>query len=118
VLFHRDTWRLLGVGIKIWRIRGSRQYISLEEYPAHLHVNVQKEYRGGKIGQHLLEKFLDQMKAAQAKGVHLCTRADNLRGQHFFQKMGFTELTRYPTVRLSRGREDISYNIIYGKRIT
>lgn len=58
-----------------------------KEYPATLHINVKKEFRGLNIGSRLIGAFLDYLKEEKISGVHLATMSD--KGAQFFYKQGF-----------------------------
>ncbi|MFH0856058.1 MAG: GNAT family N-acetyltransferase [Candidatus Omnitrophota bacterium] len=57
------------------------------EYPAILHVNVNKVFRGLSIGSRLLSRYLDYLRQEGVKGVHLATMSE--AGAGFFRKKGF-----------------------------
>ena len=96
VLFRSDTWRLIQAGLATWRAGASHRRIYFERYPAHLHINIDEAYRGQKIGHRLIEKFLDQAKAAGVPGIHLATRGDNTSGRAFFERVGFQLMDTEP----------------------
>jgi len=56
-------------------------------YPALLHINVDKKYRGLGIGRKLIETYVDYLKRENITGVHLITKSEN--AVNFFIKMGF-----------------------------
>jgi ribosomal protein S18 acetylase RimI-like enzyme len=56
-------------------------------YPALLHINVNKKYRGIGIGRKLIEIYIDYLKRENITGVHLTTKSEN--AVNFFKKMGF-----------------------------
>ncbi|MCL5986281.1 MAG: GNAT family N-acetyltransferase [Actinobacteria bacterium] len=56
-------------------------------YPALLHINVDKKYRGIGIGRKLIETYVDYLKRENITGVHLITKSEN--AVNFFKKMGF-----------------------------
>lgn len=62
----------------------------LRRYPAHLHVNVREQFRGG-VGRALVERFEADVAAAGAGGVHLFCGA---RPVGFYAKLGYEELGR------------------------
>ena len=58
IFWSRDAWRLAGAALGAWR-RGRRgERVSLEAYPAHLHVNLLEGSRGQGLGRALVERFL------------------------------------------------------------
>lgn len=62
----------------------------LLRYPAHLHVNVRADFRGG-AGRALVERFEQDAAAAGARGVHLFCGAGPVG---FYLKLGYRELGR------------------------
>ena len=69
----------------------------LEDYPAHLHINVDGAYRGLGLGRQLMEAGLAGMAAAGAPGIHLNTTSYNRAAVAMYEKMGFTLLGSRPT---------------------
>lgn len=59
-------------------------------YPATLHINIEKGYRGLNIGSQLIAAFLDYLKQEKVEGVHLATMSD--KAAEFFQRQGFNLL--------------------------
>jgi GNAT superfamily N-acetyltransferase len=59
------------------------------DYPAHLHMNVEAEWRSRHIGAALIERFTRDLEAARIPGVHLfCGDAPRA----FYLRNGFEEL--------------------------
>jgi hypothetical protein len=64
----------------------------LDEFPAHLHVNVETEaVRGRGAGRALVERYLADLRRAGVRGVHLHCGAGP---GPFYLKLGFEELGR------------------------
>lgn len=114
-LLHRQTWKLLLDGFGTWLRGGFRSSISLEGYPAHLHINVRREFRGHRIGERLIRQFIEQAWRAGLKGVHLVTREDNLPARRFFEQLGFFELARRPAGSREGEAQSLSQAVVYGK---
>ncbi len=114
-LWARPTWRLALAGIRTSLI--PTRALSLDQYPAHLHVNLRHVFRGQHLGQQLVERFLGQAQTAHHPGVHAAVRSDNPGSCRFFERMGFVELGR----RLVIFPEGATYQphdtIIYGRRL-
>ncbi len=66
----------------------------LEEYPAHLHIDLLLEYQRRGFGRQLMDMFCQRLRGDGAKGVHLVMAVDNKNGM-FYERMGFE---RYPSV--------------------
>ena len=61
-----------------------------KEYPATLHINVDKDFRHLKIGSRLMSAFLSYLEKEKISGVYLATMSD--RAAEFFRKEGFSLL--------------------------
>ena len=57
-------------------------------YPAHLHVNCHKDYRGLGIGKLLLEHFENELKKEMISGYHIVTSKGAIN-RRFYTKSGF-----------------------------
>jgi ribosomal protein S18 acetylase RimI-like enzyme len=115
--FRRETWDLLHAMLKTAWAGGFKRDIPFDDYPAHLHINLDRNVRGVGIGRRLVEQFVEQARAQGARGVHLATRLDNVAGCGFFERVGFSELGRYPFVyRDAAGFQD-GYIVVYGVKI-
>jgi len=57
------------------------------EYPAMLHINIDKEFRGFKIGSRLITEFISFLKKRGIRGVHFGTLSEGAK--IFFIKQGF-----------------------------
>ena len=116
-LWHPQTVRLFRANIGMWLKNGYRTGPALDEYPAHLHVNVRDGFRGQQLGQRLVGAFCERARTAGARGVHAGVSAENLRGMHFFEGLGFVELHREPRFRNPDGSGGVLYTILYGKQL-
>jgi ribosomal protein S18 acetylase RimI-like enzyme len=61
----------------------------LAPHPAHLHVNLLADYRGGGHGRALIDTFFASVAAAGAKSCFLFVRKKNLNAQQFYAKLGW-----------------------------
>jgi GNAT superfamily N-acetyltransferase len=59
-------------------------------YPAHIHMNLLPRLRGQRLGTGLLQRWIEQAKDAEVKGIHLGANAKNSGGIAFWTKSGFT----------------------------
>jgi ribosomal protein S18 acetylase RimI-like enzyme len=117
VIFRRDVWRWLPALWRTWRSGGRSAGWPAKEYPAHLHVNVNKEARGSLIGPRLVEEFFKQARAAGVRGVHVSVRGDNEGGCRFFERLGFAQLARSPMIVAKRDGWLHTHRVIYGKKL-
>jgi len=68
-----------------------------ELYPAHLHIDILKEYQRQGIGGKLIRTLETHYKKNGVKGIHLGTSEKNVKAVPFYKKMG------YKIVRVDRG---------------
>lgn len=61
----------------------------LEQFPAHLHIDLLPEYQRQGYGRLLMDHFLARLRAANVKGVHLVMAEGNHDADAFYQRMGF-----------------------------
>jgi len=66
-----------------------------EEYPAHLHIDIQESYTGGGSGRALMEAMIAHLREAGVKGVAFGVAPTNARAIGFYEHMGFEHLTQY-----------------------
>jgi len=110
VLYPKVILKLLGgkykVGKKTWAYykklnREKREKriarVNLNLFPAHLHINVDHQWRGYGIGHRLIQIYLDQLQRAGIPGVHLGTTSENEAACHLYEQNGFKLLESMPT---------------------
>lgn len=117
VFLRRQTYRLLASLFKSARRGGFRRDTPLDEYPAHLHIDIDRRFRRLGMGEMLMLKFLEQARSRGVKGVHLTTVEDNYGARSFFEKSGFTILRSYPIVMLSGTVFENNHSVVYGKKL-
>lgn len=61
----------------------------LEQYPAHLHIDILPSHQRQGYGGILISEFLKELRKKEVKGVHLGMRADNTLAGNFYEKHGF-----------------------------
>ncbi len=111
------TWRLLGAATQTWRRGGFDRRIALEAYPAHLHINLQQDFRGQHVGRQLVERFIEQVKATGKRGIHVGVNGENVVACRFFEQLGFTLLSRHPVVPPTGDAARHHETVIYGKSL-
>ena len=67
----------------------------IDRYPAHLHVNVTREWQGRGVGRALVERGVAACRSAGARGVHVVTAAD-APNIGFYNRCGLAEVARRP----------------------
>lgn len=66
-----------------------------QDYPAHLHIDIEEPYTGGGNGRKLMETLLARLRADGVRGVVFGVAAANTRAVGFYQHMGFEQLSAY-----------------------
>ncbi len=64
----------------------------MNEYPAHLHIDILPEYQRGGWGSKLIETLLEHLKEKNINGVMLTAGTANKIADKFYRKFGFNEL--------------------------
>lgn len=82
-------------------------------YPAHLHINIDKEFRGLGIGSMLIRDCVTHLALRKARGVRLATLSK--RAGEFFEKSGFSLLYRKRISYFDYIAPEKLYLSIYGK---
>lgn len=65
---------------------------TLTEHPAHLHIDLLPEAQGRGLGRSMIRAFLDGLRAAGVRGVHLGVSPTNTAARAFYHRLGFTPL--------------------------
>jgi len=68
----------------------------VDEFPAHLHIDLLERARGHGLGRALVEQLLGDLRERGVPGVHLDVASDNLNGIAFYRHLGFGEVTAHP----------------------
>ncbi len=88
--------------------------LPLENYPAHLHINIRDGFRGFGIGRELISRYLVYLSDNNIKGVHLVTTSLHQDSLSFYEKLGFEIYARSETYSL--GSREI-YDLIYVRSV-
>jgi ribosomal protein S18 acetylase RimI-like enzyme len=64
----------------------------LDEYPAHLHIDLLPPFQGAGHGRALMETFYAAAAGAGAAGVHVTVAKANTRAIGFYRRLGFRPL--------------------------
>ncbi len=64
----------------------------LDDYPAHLHIDLMPDQQGQGAGRSLIEVACAALAAAGVRGVHLSADRANAAAQAFYPRVGFTSL--------------------------
>ncbi|MGB9639870.1 MAG: GNAT family N-acetyltransferase [Anaerolineales bacterium] len=83
-----------GYGLLLARIRRQSVHADIALYPAHFHLNIAQENRGGGLGRGLLEVFLGQILKEGVNGIHLKTTSENIAACALYEKLKFHIIDR------------------------
>ena len=64
----------------------------INDFIAHLHIDILPICQGKGFGRQLIQKFLDQLQVYGVKGVHLIVSKENVSAIGFYKHIGFQEL--------------------------
>lgn len=65
---------------------------TIEAFPAHLHVDILAEGKGGGNGRRLLDTLFTALQDRGVEGVHLNVSPENTHAIGFYRHMGFTQV--------------------------
>lgn len=109
--------RFIALNGVLWLRRGATNPADTARYPAHFHVNLEPAFRAHHAGTALVDSFLTYLRSEHVPGVHVNVREDNARGRAFFGRIGFTAVSRHPTMRMSARPDEVLHSIRYGMRL-
>lgn len=66
-----------------------------DEYPAHLHIDIEEAYTGGGNGRALMETLLAYLRTTDVPGIAFGVAPGNERAIKFYERMGFEHLSAY-----------------------
>lgn len=72
----------------------------IQDYPAHLHIDLLPAAQGGGNGRRLMDAFLERLRQAGCPGVHLGVGSANERGIRFYERYGYACLAVHEGWRL------------------
>lgn len=74
--------------------------IAARRYPAHLHIDILKDYRGGGNGTRMIAALLEHLKTQKVQGVHLVVSEENKKAIRFYERCGFKTLLKFSVGRI------------------
>jgi len=92
----RKTWKYQRRLLKEY-LQPGKSTMDNDLYPAHLHINVDSNWRGYGIGLRLMQTYFSQLRALNIPGVHLETTDQNITACRLYEKMGFQLVTTTQT---------------------
>lgn len=115
VFLNRKNLIFIGNCIKSW-LKGEFKSPDFSlDYPAVLHVNIQKEYRNQGLGSKLIAAYLDYLVKEKVKGVCLATLSD--KAALFYEKLGFVLLYKRKRSYFKDILHKDIFFYIYGKKL-
>ncbi len=66
----------------------------VDEYPAHLHIDLLPRLQGKGVGGRLMKRLLEALAEQKVTGVHLEVAPENQRAIGFYRHLGFSHLSR------------------------
>lgn len=64
----------------------------VDEFPAHLHINLRPEQQGKGWGRRLIQTLVDELQSRSVRGVHLGIDPENVGAAAFYERVGFHRL--------------------------
>ena len=77
----------------------------LEDYPAHLHIDILPVAQSKGYGRKLIEVFLNRLQSQGIKGVHLIVSKKNQNAIGFYKQIGFNEI------------KELGESLAFGKKV-
>lgn len=78
--------------IRLLHVRPVVQDEVVDEFPAHLHIDLLPRLQGKRFGRTLIEMNLERLRDHGVSGVHLEVGVENHNAIAFYQHIGFTAL--------------------------
>lgn len=102
--FLYTIWRHPKTLRTLWHFKNSEESLSPlpnekefnSSYPAHLHIDILKEYQRQGIGTQLIQTLESHLHSHNIKGVHIGTGDKNFKAVPFYYKMGYSLIYESP----------------------
>jgi ribosomal protein S18 acetylase RimI-like enzyme len=116
-LWSPGAWRLLLMATTMLGSNPGKDI--LDKYPAHLHINIDENYRDGGTGRLLVSTFEDYVRNADIRGIHARVRGNNTGAGKFFSSLGYTPVFESRTIKTqtSDGNRMAFKIVTYAKKI-
>ncbi|MBN1882160.1 MAG: GNAT family N-acetyltransferase [Deltaproteobacteria bacterium] len=89
----------------------------LDDYPAHLHINLLAGYQRKGLGERLMLAFEDRMKQKRVPGIHLVTSTLNTKAVPFYDKMGYRLIKKLPNFLWDKKSPPGTQSLVYAKTL-
>jgi ribosomal protein S18 acetylase RimI-like enzyme len=76
--------------------QGAASPAYLEEYPAHLHIDLLPDIQGRGVGRTLMDTFFSALRKRGVTGCHLGVGKANAGARTFYHRLGFRVLQEHP----------------------
>ena len=114
----RVTGRYLLRGV-LQLVRGEVMEPPLEQYPAHLHIDLFKPFRRVGLGSRLMHHYMDYLRGRGVPGLHLATSTVHTTALPFYNKLGFRKyaVRRTTTSYFREAMDQDLYTVWYVKSL-
>jgi len=89
----------------------------LDDYPAHLHINLLSGYQRRGLGERLIRTFEDHMKQKRVPGIHLITSTLNTKAVPFYDKLGYRVVRELPNFLWDKKSPPGTKSLVYAKTL-
>ncbi|MFN0117113.1 MAG: GNAT family N-acetyltransferase [Elusimicrobiota bacterium] len=114
LMFNKKAWSLVTTPLYPKKPKKIELKFKINSPHASLHINLDKQARGQKIGSQLMEKFEKTARERKIETITAGVREDNQKAAHFFKKQGFV----LQSVHLGYSvRNEIFNVVIYAKEL-
>jgi ribosomal protein S18 acetylase RimI-like enzyme len=117
VFFQKEFFHFMKGICKNWKLLFKWRKESFHSHQGHLHIGVSQGYRGQKIGQRLIEKFLEYARGKEIEEVSASVHDKNPAACRFFERLGFANKGQSPMVMAHGNSFQEYHSISYVKTI-
>jgi len=89
----------------------------LDDYPAHLHINLLAGYQRRGLGEQLIHAFENHMKKSKVPGIHLVTSTLNTKAVPFYDKLGYRVVRDLPNFLWDKKSPPDTRSLVYAKTL-
>jgi ribosomal protein S18 acetylase RimI-like enzyme len=89
----------------------------LDDYPAHLHINLLPGYQRRGLGERLIRTFEDHMKRMGIPGIHLVTSTLNTKAVPFYDTLGYRVVRELPNFLWDKKSPPDTKSLVYTKSL-
>jgi len=89
----------------------------LDDYPAHLHINLLPGHQRRGLGERLILAFEDHMKRKGVPGIHLVTSTLNTKAVPFYDKLGYRVVRKLPNFLWDKKSPPDTKSLVFAKSL-